>query len=123
MAPEGFDELPYSQGVKERVGVGQNHDLASGSCHEVIHHAGFSSPFLKRHETNPGGLILVDDLTCSVHRSVRSYKDLQPVSWVVKVQQILHALINDLLFVVRGHDDADFRPVRWLTDPALVGTG
>src|SRR5881296_3191960 len=111
MAPERFDKLPYGLSVKERIGVGQNHDLASGSCHEVIHHTGLSSPLLKRHETNSLILKALEDLTGPVRRAVGTDQNLKTFSRIIKIQQVLDALDNDVLFIVRRQENADSRPL------------
>ncbi len=118
MAPQPPHELPHGFRVKEGVCVCKDRDLPPRFGNEVVEHAGFPSALLKGDETDALGFILLNDCACPIGGSVRPHEDLKAVPGVVDIQEVPHALGDDLPLVVGGDNDADLGPLGRLPVPA-----
>jgi hypothetical protein len=56
--------------------------------------------------------VLADDLVGAIGRAIGHDEHLEPVGGVVEREQVLDPDPDDVLLVVRGHDDRDTRLVR-----------
>ena len=115
-------ELAERVGVPLDVGVAERDDLAGRLAHGAVLGGNLASA-LAPDQADAARLEARDDVVGGVDRVVGRHDDLEPVARIVERKHVLELSLDDVLLVVRRHDQRDGRQDRGRVAAAAAAVG